>query len=212
MKSVWLILSISIRAASHQNYLLEIFGFNQVLEEALVLAELGQHGTCIQCHVQVIAVFGRKFINERVDHHCALFFEHLLHALLVSCQFLLSLIRVQVQVIVVRSVPLVLLFGLNLLLNQLDQQCGKRMMIQVSEKPVEDLSLLMKEQILQSRLLLLIKQLFHDFQEVSSQNWERVFVFIQELAQRIDQRVVSLWARLLLFWLRKLGAGELGGI
>ena len=36
-------------------------------------------------------------------------------------------------------------------------------MIQVSEKPVEDLSLLMKEQILQSRLLLLIKQLFHDF-------------------------------------------------
>ena len=86
------------------------------------------------------------------------------------------------------------------------------MVIQVSEKPVEDLSLLMKEQVLQSRLLLLIKQLFHDFKEVSSQNWERVFVFIQELAQRIDQRVVSLWARLLLFWLRKLGAGKLSGI
>ena len=41
MKSVWLILSISIRAASHQNYLLEVFRLDQVLEEALVLAELG---------------------------------------------------------------------------------------------------------------------------------------------------------------------------
>ena len=85
-------------------------------------------------------------------------------------------------------------------------------MIQVPQEPVEDLSLLMKEQVLQSRLLLLIKQLFHDFKEVSSQNWERVFVFIQELTQRVDQRVVFLWARLLLLWLRKLGAGELSGI
>lgn len=86
------------------------------------------------------------------------------------------------------------------------------MMIQVPQEPVEDLSLLMKEQVLQSRLLLLIKQLFHDLKEVSSQNGQRVFVFIQELTQRVDQRVVFLWARLLLLWLRKLGAGELSGI
>ena len=32
------------------------------------------------------------------------------------------------------------------------------------------------------------------------------------LRQRVDQRVVFLWARLLLLWLRKLGAGELSGI
>ena len=86
------------------------------------------------------------------------------------------------------------------------------MMIQVPQEPVEDLSLLMQEQVLQSRLLLLIKQLFHDLKEVSSQNGQRVFVFIQELTQRVDQRVVFLWARLLLLWLRKLGAGELSGI
>ena len=85
-------------------------------------------------------------------------------------------------------------------------------MIQVPQKTVEDLSLLMKEQVLQSRLLLLIKQLFHDFEEVSSQNGQWVFVFIKELTQRIDQRVVSLWTRLLFFRLRKLGAGELSGI
>ena len=85
-------------------------------------------------------------------------------------------------------------------------------MIQVPQKSVEDLSLLVKEQVLQSRLLLLIKQILHDFKEVSGQNGQWVFVFIQELAQCIDQRVVSLRTRLLFLRLRKLGASKLGSI
>ena len=85
-------------------------------------------------------------------------------------------------------------------------------MTQVPQKSVEDLSLLVKEQVLQSRLLLLIKQILHDFKEVSGQNGQWVFVFIQELAQCIDQRVVFLRTSLLFLRLRELGASKLGSI
>lgn len=50
------------------------------------------------------------------------------------------------------------------------------------KQSVKDLALLMEEEVLERALLLLVKQLLHDLQEVASKNGQRVLIFIKELA------------------------------
>lgn len=83
-----------------------------------------------------------------MDYHSALLLEHLLHALLLWGQLLLRLIRVKIEVVVVRCVPFVFLLWLDLLLDQLDQKCSQRVMIKMVQKTVEDFTLLVEKQIL----------------------------------------------------------------
>ena len=97
----------------------------------------------------------------------ALFFENLLHALLIGGKLGLGSLLVDVQVTVV-SIPLVLLFGLNLLLDELDHESSQGVLIHVLEKAVEDLALTVKQQVLKSHLLLLVEQLVQDLREVSA--------------------------------------------
>lgn len=96
MQRVGLILSISVRAAGHQNDLLEGLWLDQELEEALILAEFGKYLASVESHVQIVAILEGQLVDERVHDHRALFFQHLLHALLLRCQLLLSLVRVKV--------------------------------------------------------------------------------------------------------------------
>lgn len=42
-------------------------------------------------------------------------------------------------------IPLILLLGLDLLLDQLDEQCGERVVVQVAQQSVEDLALLVEK-------------------------------------------------------------------
>ena len=60
----------------------------------------------------------------------------------------------------------------------------------------------MQEQILERHLLLLVKQLLHDFEEVATENGQRVLVLVQERAQRVHQAVVVLGLLRLLSRLR----------
>ena len=103
-----------------------------------------------------------------MDDHGALLLEHLLHALLVGCKLNLSLLRVDIQVVVVRCIPPVLLLWLDLLVDQFDHESGQRMVVKMTQKTVEDLALLVEKQVLKRRLLLLVEQLLHDLQEVAS--------------------------------------------
>ena len=101
MQRILLILSVGVRAARHQHNLPYRLRLDQELEESLILAELGEDLACVEGHVHIVAVFGRKLVNERVDYHGALVLEHLLHALLLGGQLLLGLVRVQVKIVVV---------------------------------------------------------------------------------------------------------------
>ena len=66
------------------------------------------------------------------------------------------------------------------------------MVTQVMEKAGEYFSILVQKQVLQRHLFLLIEQLFHDLEEVAAEDGQRVVIFVQELAQRFNQRVVVL--------------------
>jgi len=100
-------------------------------------------------------------------------------------KLLFSLVSVHVEVAIVRRVPLVLLLRLDLLLNQLDEQSSQRVVIQVAQQAREDLALLLDQQVLQSHHLLLVKELFHDLEEVATKNGQWVLILVQELAQRV---------------------------
>ena len=101
MQRVLLILSVSVGAARHQDDLPYSLRLDQELEESLILAKLGQDLACVEGHVHIVAIFGRKLVNQGVDNHRALFLEHLLHALLLWGQLLLSLVRIQVKIVIV---------------------------------------------------------------------------------------------------------------
>lgn len=65
-------------------------------------------------------------------------------------------------------------------------------MIEMLEESVKDPTLLMDKQVLESALLLLVKELLHDLEEVASQDWKRIFIFKEELSDTIHQTVVLL--------------------
>lgn len=59
VQGVRLVLPVGIRAARHQNDLLERLWLDQQLEEALILTELAQNLSSIECHVHIITILGR---------------------------------------------------------------------------------------------------------------------------------------------------------
>ena len=143
----------------------------QNVEEAFVFSEFAQDVACVQGLVQVVRVLGRNTVDKRVYYHAALFFEHLLHAELVSSELRLGGgLLLNVKVAVVGGVPFVFLLWLDLLLDQLDEQGGQRVVIDVVQKTLEDLPFLVEQKILQNERLLLVEQLLHNLKEVATKD------------------------------------------
>lgn len=181
MQCVRLVLPVGVSRTHDHHNLFQGLWLNQELKKGLVFTEFIEDRACVDGHVDVIGVLARELVDEVMDDHCTLLLQHLLHLLLLRRK----LFRLIINVIIVDAIPRVLLLRLNLLLDQFYQKSGQRMVIQVSEQAIEYLALLVDEQILKSRLLLLVQQLFHDLQEIASQNWLRVLVFVQEVAQGV---------------------------
>ena len=93
------------------------------------------------------------------------------------------MLRLDVQIAIVARVPLVLLLGLDLLLDQFDEERGQRVVVEMAQQPRENFALLVQEQILQRHLFLLVEQLLHHFEEAAAKDRQRVLIFVQELAQ-----------------------------
>ena len=70
------------------------------------------------------------------------------------------------------------------------------MLVQVTEKPVEDFSLLVKEEILKSGLLLFVKHLFHNLGEVTAQDRQRLLILVKEATEHVKKREILLLSRL----------------
>ena len=83
-------------------------------------------------------------------------------------------------------------------------------MIKMVQKANKDFPLLVEKQVFQRWLLLLIQQLLHDLEEITGQNRQRIIIFVQELAESINERVVFLWNILffLSLLLRELGTSK----
>ena len=159
------------------------------MEEWFILSKLAEDSACVECFVQVILVVFRKVINERVYHHSAFFSENLLHALLIGSQLRLCGLF-DVKIAIVWGIPLVLFLWLDLLLDQLDHESGQWMLVDVSQETVENTALLMQKQILQSHLLLLVQQLLHHLDEVSTKDGQKFFLFIEAGCDLVQKRVV----------------------
>ena len=71
------------------------------------------------------------------------------------------------------------------------------MLVQVTEKPREDLALLVKEEILKSSLLLFVKHLFHNLREVTAKDRQRLFILVEEAAEHVKKREILLLSRLI---------------
>ena len=62
------------------------------------------------------------------------------------------------------------------------------MLVQVAQKPREDLALLVKEQVFKRRLLLLVEHLLQDLREVAAEDWQRFIVLVEEAAEHVEER------------------------
>ena len=186
IERVWLVLRVCIGRGHHEDDLADNLRLRQNLEEGLVLAEIVECRTRVQGHVQVILVSCRQLFDEGGHYHSGLLLQHLLHRPLCGGEFRLGWL-VHFGVAVVGGLPLVFLLWLDLLLNEFDHQRGQRVLVQVAEQAVEDLAFLVQEQVLKRALLLLVQHLLHDLEEVAAQDGQRVLVFVQELAHRVQK-------------------------
>lgn len=114
IEGVGLILHVCISGTDNLDNTADHLRLNQHLEEAFVLAEIDQGLVRVECHVQIVILGGQLF-DQGANNHVGLLLEYDLHFRLVSRQLRLSLI-----IRVVRSLPLVFLFGLDLLLYEFD--------------------------------------------------------------------------------------------
>ena len=113
--------------------------------------------------MEIVFVFERQLVDQRHDHHGGLLLEHILHLPLLRGQLGLCGF-VGLRVAVLAGFPLVLLFGLDLLLDELDHQRGQRVLVQVSQETVEDLALLVEQEVLKRGQLDLVEHLLHDLE------------------------------------------------
>mmetsp|Transcript_9815 Transcript_9815/g.12151 ORF Transcript_9815/g.12151 Transcript_9815/m.12151 type:complete len:476 (+) Transcript_9815:387-1814(+) len=167
VERVWLVLLVRIRAAYDIHDALDDLRLRQDLEESLILTELAKSGARVKRHVQVVVLVG-KFVDEGADDHGGLLFQDLLHALLVGGELGLGVVAILVAV--VARLPLVLNLWLDLLLYQLDHEGSERVLVEVAEETVEDLSLLVEKQILEGGQLLLVEHLLQNLGEVAAQD------------------------------------------
>jgi hypothetical protein len=92
------------------------------------------------------------------------------------------------------------------------------MVLEMLEKSIKDLSVLLHKKVSQKILLLLDQELIHNFEEVSTENGQRILVTVEEARELIKQSVIlSLHGRNGLFLLilgdrRDLGSSSLIGI
>jgi len=70
----------------------------------------------------------------------------------------------------------------------------------MAQKSTKDLTLLSNKQVVQRQLLLFVKKLLHDFEEVAAEDGKWVLIFIEELAQLIHQEILFRVGFLLHFW------------
>ena len=68
-------------------------------------------------------------------------------------------------------------------------------MLQMLEKSIKDLTILLNEKVSQKILFLLNQKLIHDLEEVSTENGKRILVTVEETCELIKQSVV-----LSLYW------------
>ena len=63
-------------------------------------------------------------------------------------------------------------------------------MLQMLEKSIKDLTVLLNKKVSQKILFLLNQKLIHDLEEVSTENGKRIFVTVEETCKLIKQSVV----------------------
>lgn len=122
VEGIGLVLDVSISASDDIDDIADDIRLHEDLEERFVLAKVIEGLASVECHVQIL-IFKAELRYELVDNHTGLLLQNLLHALLLWSELRLSVFAIMIAV--VRGVPLVLLLGLDLLLNQLDHQGGK---------------------------------------------------------------------------------------
>ena len=213
VQCVWLIERVCIHGRDNANNLVDVLRLGQKVEERLVFAELRQNGGGVQRHVDVL-VLVRELVKERLNDHIGLLLEDGLHLLLICGELGLGIIVAWVaQITVVRSIwsPFVLLFWENLLLNELNEEGRDRVVVEMAKQTAEDLSLLVQEKVFENHLLLSVKELLHDFEEIAAKNVERLIIFVEEGAESVEESVVVLGTD----WLSGLGSDglvlEVGG-
>lgn len=205
---IWEVLAVAIELAANLDKFLELVVLHEKLEECLVIAELAENTTCVQGHVNVILVFVGKLVNKVIDNVFGLGFEHFLDLCLLWAEFWLGSSLVVVIITLLTSIPLLLLtFWLNLNLNEMDEEHGQRVVLHVFQKGIENFTILFNEKISEQLIFLLKKQLLHNFEEVSAQNWEWIFIRVEETCQFIKHLIVWSFNLFLLFLFSVLSGG-----
>ena len=166
--SVWLIHLVDVHVGHDVDHAAHHVRLRQDVEEAFVLREFAQDGARVERLVVIFRVLLGDAVDEGIDNHHALLLQHLLHADLVGVELRLGRFLFNVEVAVVRSVPLVLLLGLDLLFNQLDEERSQGVVVDVVEKTGENLAFLVEQKILQDQRLLLVQKLLHNLEEVAT--------------------------------------------
>ena len=79
---------------------------------------------------------------------------------------------------------------LDLNLQKFDEEHGEGVVLEMLEKSIKDLSVLLHEKVSQKILLLLDQELIHNFEEVSTKNGQRILVTVEEARELIKQSVI----------------------
>lgn len=128
---IWLVHAVDVHVGDNVDHAAHRFWRRQKMEKPFVLGEFAQNSARIQCLVIVVRVLLGDAVDQGIDNHRALILEHLLHADLVSAELRLGRFLLDVEVAVVRGIPLVLLLWLNLLLDKFDEQGGEGVVVDV---------------------------------------------------------------------------------
>jgi hypothetical protein len=165
---------------------------DEQLEEVLVVAELSEYLACVEGHVDVVLVLVAQLVNQVVEHILGLLLENLLDQGLLGRELWLGGGLIGFEVGALASVPLLLLgLGLDLDLDEVDQEEGKGVVLKVLQKGVEDLAVLLYQEVLEERLLLLDQQLFHNFEKVSAKDGFRILIGVEEGSELVKKPVVG---------------------
>ena len=110
--------------------------------------------------------------------------------LLLNSEIWLLIVALSITAITV--VPSLLLsVWLDLNIKELDEEDSERVVLQVLEKSIKDLTVLLNKKVSQEGVLLLEQELLHDLKEVSTKDWYWVFILVEEGGDLVEERVVN---------------------
>ena len=122
-------------------------------------------------------------LKQAFDDHAAFLSQNFFHLLLISSELAFGSLFISFSITAIADFPanariflFLVLIRLDLNIKQRNEKQSDRMVLDVSEQAIEDLTLLLEKEVLKDHLFLFNDHLLHDLEEVTAENGKECFL------------------------------------